>query len=80
MADILKWPWEPYRPSNGTEGEIFMEGFCYRCTKEPDCEILSNTLALDIDDRDYPKEWRRRTDSNGWPGTAECTAFEKEGK
>jgi hypothetical protein len=22
---------EPYRPSNGTEGEYFQEEYCYRC-------------------------------------------------
>lgn len=37
-----------YRPSNGTEGMIFMDKFC---------DIISNTMAYDINDPEYPKEW-----------------------
>lgn len=25
---------EKYRPANGTEGEIFMETYCYRCAND----------------------------------------------
>lgn len=74
---------EPYRPSNGTEGEFFQEKFCQRCVKDracnkpnPDwsegCKILAATFANDIDDPDYPKEWIE--DDEG----ARCTAFEED--
>ena len=71
-----------YRPSNGTEGEIFMNHFCDRCSKDAKyretldgsdgCEILANTLVFEIDDPEYPKEWIR--DEKG----PRCTAFEEE--
>ena len=70
--------WETYRPSNGQEGDIFMDAFCHRCTKESDCVILTRTFWLPIDDPDYPKEWRIPVGAKSWPGEAECTAFEKE--
>lgn len=70
--------WEPYRPSNGTEGDIFRERYCDRCLKDEhgDCGILVRTLAFDIGDTKYPVEWRRPKDDESWPGRAECTAFE----
>lgn len=64
---------KPYRPSNGTEGGIFMSQFCDRCGKCEDgfCEIISDTMLLDTDDPNYPKEWK--FDAEGCPT---CTAFE----
>lgn len=65
-----------YRPSNGTEGEIFMAHFCERCAVAeekdygPECDILMRTMAYDVNDLGYPTEWRR--DENGQPT---CTAF-----
>lgn len=41
-----------YLPSNATEGEIFMNEFCYNCTKEKRCKILLNALC-----GEYVKEW-----------------------
>lgn len=76
-SNVIKW--EPYRPSNGTEGDIFMTAFCYRCRKDTTqspCEIIARTMAYDELDPNYPKEWRRQVDDDSWPGTAECTAFE----
>ena len=53
-----------YRPSNGTEGEMFCDDFCYHCIHcDPDpegkkqCEILLRSLCYDIDDPEYPIEW-----------------------
>ena len=77
---------EPYRPSNGTEGCIFMEAFCHRCKRDKEwrehelnpCEILSASLCFDIGDVGYPKEWVRDVGDDEWPGTARCTAFERE--
>jgi hypothetical protein len=64
---------KPYRPSNGTEGEIFMEKWCERCmldTEDNPCEILTCALCFDIDESDYPKEWRY-----DYAGRPMCTAF-----
>ena len=57
-----------YRPSNGTEGSIFIERFCAHCEhekyihtlddKDKKCQILSNTFIYDIDDPNYPTEWQ----------------------
>ena len=53
---------EKYRPSNGTEGECFQSKWCNNCIHddfkaEKFCSILGDTLAYDIDDPKYPKEW-----------------------
>lgn len=65
----------PYQPSNGTEGEMFMERWCHRCMKDEnqDCDIIARTFVYDVKDPDYPKEWRW----NG-KGQPECTAFEEK--
>lgn len=87
MADqVIRW--EPYRPSNGTEGDLFREDWCDRCKRdqafqqsggqEPGCPIVADSMAFSVDDAKYPKEWRRRADATEWPG-AECTAFEAIG-
>ena len=36
---------EAYIPSNGTDFEIFMESWCFRCRVEPICKILSKAVA-----------------------------------
>ena len=67
----------PYRPSNGTEGNFFYENWCARCQREShgrQCNIFTRTLALDIGEKGYPKEWVR--DISGWPGDPRCTAFD----
>jgi hypothetical protein len=68
-----------YRPSNGTEGEIFVDNFCADCVHDADhradpeggdgCAILAATLALDIDHPDYPAQWIWGED-----GQPRCTA------
>jgi hypothetical protein len=68
---------KPYRPSNGTEGEMFMERYCYHCRKDEhetggdSCEILCNAFVFDLADPEYPPEWQY-TDR----GQPTCTAFE----
>lgn len=69
-----------FRPSNGTEGEIFMDAFCYRCIHEKwshtqndndaKCGILSATMIYDYKDEKYPSEWTFA--ENGYPV---CTAW-----
>ena len=65
---------EPYRPANGTEGEMFHERFCYRCRRGQDednpCPILGATLVFSVVDAGYPKEWKYDND-----GRPTCTAF-----
>jgi hypothetical protein len=56
-----------YRPSNGSEGDWFMESFCIKCKHEyylrtgkdnaRQCKILDATMMLNIDNPQYPKEW-----------------------
>lgn len=65
-----------YRPSNGTEGEIFMAHFCDQCVRMRDdgrlpCAILGLVLGLPQGHPDYPAEWV--VDENG---NASCTAFD----
>lgn len=54
-----------YQPSNGTEGDIFLSKFCYQCIKFPhshdaknQCQISLDSMAWDIRDPEYPKQWR----------------------
>lgn len=63
-----------YRPSNGTEGDIFMDEWCFECarngTDDNPCKIQCRALAHSIDEPEYPAEWRYG--NNGEPM---CTAF-----
>lgn len=65
----------PYRPSNGTEGDIFMAQWCERCAladyNGDGCMIQLRALAHSIGDPEYPAEWRL---TNG--GAPQCTAFD----
>lgn len=76
---------EKYRPSNGTEGQLFLDAFCRRCQRDsamragaPEnvcksdecCEIIGLTMILDIEDPDYPAEWQY-----GQDGQPCCTQF-----
>lgn len=71
---------KPYRPGSGTEGADFMARWCDRCKRDEafrhgtgdSCPIAANTLAFDIDDPGYPKEWRYGAD-----GRPVCLAFEE---
>jgi hypothetical protein len=77
-----KYTGQKYCPSNGTDGMIFIEKFCEQCIhekfihtgKEPDkkCDIFSNTMVYDINDKEYPSEWQY--DENDNPT---CTSFKK---
>jgi hypothetical protein len=70
----------PYRPSNGTEGECFMDAFCFNgCkheTEERPCKILGATMAYDITHPNYPKEWVCEDDLS----RPRCTAFQLDGE
>lgn len=65
-----------YRPSNGTEGMIFMEKFCDKCKKNntgDGCKILADSLCFEVNEPEYPKEWVY--DENNKPT---CTSFTTE--
>jgi hypothetical protein len=75
---------EPYRPSNGTEGEFFQERWCEHCRADKDfreafaqngsgdggCSILGRTMLYDAEHELYPKEWQWQK------GEPVCTAFD----
>lgn len=63
---------EPYRPSNGTEGEWFMERWCYSCMDLDGfaCPIIAATLGVRPGDEGYPDEWRQ-----DGPAGPRCTAY-----
>lgn len=63
---------ERYRPSNGSEGEWFMEHFCYQCSVYGICKIWPKTMALGVDDPRYPSQWIQDDDG------ATCTSFTTE--
>lgn len=66
----------PYRPSNGTEGDIFRARFCDRCTRDfgRTCTIYNAAFWGDIDEPGYPPEWVV-DESNTTGESARCTAF-----
>lgn len=69
-------PGEKYRPSNGTEGECFMEHHCYHCIhdngKDKICDILTRSMCCDKTDKEYPEEWTYEES-----GRATCTSWKK---
>ena len=71
-----------YRPSNGTEGMIFVDEYCSHCIHEKfmhtqvhgdlQCEIFDKTLIYDVKDKEYPEEWTYDENGHGI-----CTKFKK---
>ena len=63
---------KPYRPSNGTEGEIFTLMHCKHCAhgRAAECEIETAAMIFSVGEPDYPKEWVY--DAEGHPT---CTGF-----
>mgnify|MGYP001571152655 FL=1 len=69
-----------YCPSNGSEGEWFINKWCCNCKRdqkflagksEKGCQILSDTFSYNVGDPGYPNQWIY--DKDGQPC---CTAFE----
>lgn len=70
-AMLMKRAGEKWRPSNGTEGNLFIAAHCMKCMEDGDnCEILGLTFAHDVEDAEYPAEWQYGKD-----GQPTCTAF-----
>ena len=72
----------PYQPSNGTEGEAFMERFCYRCKHDAEfqqdetregCQLIVASMAYNPGDDGYPPEWI--ADDGAGLKNPRCTAF-----
>lgn len=63
-----------YRPSNGTEGDIFMCKFCYQCIYDNNddvlCDLIMASMEFDVNEKGYPEEWTY--DEQGKPT---CTKF-----
>lgn len=64
-----------FRPSNGTEGMIFEETWCDRCTHSMDCDLQFLSMIHEINESEYPKQWVH--DAEGKPT---CTEFEDKGR
>ena len=72
-ATLRKDAGEKWRPSNGTEGELFQAAHCADCirwTEDDGCPIAAATFAIDVGHEDYPHEWQIGKD-----GQPTCTAF-----
>ena len=70
--------WRTYRPSNGTEGMIFVNQWCCRCRNDPGqgigCnQIIGASLMNNVDSPLYPKEMQCRL-VDGVLSTR-CTSF-----
>lgn len=59
-----------WRPSNGTEGELFTTAWCAHCTHDTQCSIRGRTMAYRVDDERYPTEWCLSAE-----GQPQCLAF-----
>ncbi|MEA5531785.1 hypothetical protein VB638_19800 [Dolichospermum sp. UHCC 0684] len=56
----------PYRPANGTEGDLFESNWCSKCKKdEISCQILYDAYC-----DEQPAQWIY------WNNKPTCTAFE----
>lgn len=79
-----------YRPGNGTEGALFMEGWCCQCERDHGmmaglpledcddnqvCELIGMTYMLAVDHPDYPAAWQYGAD-----GQPRCTEFVEKGQ
>lgn len=72
LYTIIALAGKPYRPANGTEGDFFHEWFCDRCRYESTCALLLASMLYQIDDPEYPKEWKHNE-----KGQPVCTMFEQ---
>jgi len=75
MAEMLKEDaGKKWRPSNGTEGEIFLSRVCGTCKKgRPPCAIAEKTFYFNVDAPEYPAEWQINEE-----GQPTCTAWDSK--
>ncbi|MFC4727105.1 hypothetical protein [Coralloluteibacterium thermophilus] len=71
-ASMLACAGQKWRPSNGTEGELFIGSWCAECSRDATggCSILSATFAHEVTDEAYPPEWQI-----GGDGQPRCSAW-----
>lgn len=71
-----------FRPSNGAEGDMFMERNCFQCVKDEGgkgvtgvrCSLIAASMAYEKDDPRYPVEWQGEfADPRTWACTAKVT-------
>ncbi len=76
-AAYVRHAGDKYRPSNGTEGQMFLDAFCRRCQRDDAerCEILNLTMIHSIDDPEFPNAWQYGRD-----GQPCCTQFAPVGE
>lgn len=87
---LVKRAGEKYRPSNGTEGEVFFDCWCRHCQRDKAmregvdidecddnerCDIIAKTFCHDVKDAEYPIEWQYGKD-----GQPRCTAYINAGE
>lgn len=71
---------KPYRPSNGTEGECFFNHYCDHCLhdngKDKLCDLIACSMAFDVDEPGYPKEWIYEAENDRFKGVHPvCTKY-----
>jgi hypothetical protein len=76
-----KPPSSVYRPSNGTEGQMFEERWCRRCVFDDvdgdnTCDRVMRAMLYEKDEPQYPKEWRIAWLLVGFKTW--CTAFKEK--
>lgn len=62
-----------WRPSNGTDFDLFSAAMCHNCQGKDSCMIVPLTKAFNVDDEDYPEDWVIND-----AGQPTCTAFEED--
>lgn len=75
-AELVARAGQKFRPSNGTEGQIFIGSWCFQCARDAnhDCPIVAATFRYTVEEAEYPQEWQYGPD-----GQPLCTAFVHEG-
>jgi hypothetical protein len=68
-----------FRPSNGAEGDMFMERNCDQCVKDDEekgilCPLIAASMVFEETDPRYPAEWQAEDALD--PRTWICTAKE----
>lgn len=89
-AMLVERAGEKYRPSNGTEGNLFFAAWCCKCQRDKSmreganidecddnerCDIIADTLLYKTSDPEYPTAWQYGRD-----GQPCCTQFVPAGE
>lgn len=89
-AMLVERAGQKYRPSNGTEGELFFDAWCCHCQRDRSmregapieecddnerCDIIADTFSYAVDNPKYPAAWQYGPD-----GQPRCTGFVEAGQ